>query len=272
MPYADTEAMNKHLTVIAACITPGAHGVVVLDGAGWHSSKALAVPPNLTLMTQPPFAPEVNPVENVWEYLRKNNLAIRITLYQSGKASLGDSGAGNTKGVSLFALALDGCMGAETDACYEDGDFGYQFAARYQKGGLGDAGNELGFLASVNKSFAITGETTLCLLGEAAWFRHLDGGADDAIAFTGSGALEAGAMTYFVAYSQQRALVSGGTDSTEHLLDLTAMFDIGEGVSLGDEKWAIGAGYSFDKADGTTVHTIGLKLSSEFGAVIPFGK
>jgi hypothetical protein len=78
MPYADTEAMNKHLTVIAACITPGAHGVVVLDGAGWHSSKALAVPSNLTLITQPPFAPEVNPVENVWEYLRKNNLAIRI--------------------------------------------------------------------------------------------------------------------------------------------------------------------------------------------------
>ena len=78
MPYANTEAMNEHLAVIAARISPGAHGIVVLDGAGWHSSKALAVPPNLTLITQPPFAPELNPVENVWEYLRKNNLAIRI--------------------------------------------------------------------------------------------------------------------------------------------------------------------------------------------------
>jgi hypothetical protein len=78
MPYADTEAMNAHLKVIAARIAPGAHGVVVLDGAGWHGSKALVIPGNLTLITQPPFAPEVNPAENVWEYLRKNSLAIRV--------------------------------------------------------------------------------------------------------------------------------------------------------------------------------------------------
>jgi hypothetical protein len=78
MPYADTEAMNQHLAVIAARIAPGAHGVIVLDGAGWHSSKALLTPPNLTLVIQPPFAPEVNPAENVWEYLRKNKLAIRV--------------------------------------------------------------------------------------------------------------------------------------------------------------------------------------------------
>ena len=78
MPYADTEAMNQHLAVIAAHIAPGAHGVVVLDGAGWHGSKDLVTPANLTLITQPPVAPEVNPVENVWEYLRKNKLAIRV--------------------------------------------------------------------------------------------------------------------------------------------------------------------------------------------------
>jgi hypothetical protein len=78
MPYADTAAMNEHLAVIAARITPGAHGIIVLDGAGWHCSKALVTPANLTLIIQPPFAPEVNPAENVWEYLRKNKLAIRI--------------------------------------------------------------------------------------------------------------------------------------------------------------------------------------------------
>lgn len=77
MPYADTEAMNQHLAVIAACIAPGAHGVIVLDGAGWHKSQGLVIPANLTLIPQPPFAPEVNPVENVWEYLRQNKLAIR---------------------------------------------------------------------------------------------------------------------------------------------------------------------------------------------------
>jgi DDE superfamily endonuclease len=77
MPYADTQAMNEHLAVIAGCVAPGAHGVIVLDGAGWHASKGLVIPPNLTLIAQPPFAPEVNPVENVWQYLRQNQLAIR---------------------------------------------------------------------------------------------------------------------------------------------------------------------------------------------------
>lgn len=78
MPYADTQAMNAHLEEIAGRVAPGSHGAVVLDGAGWHTGKALVTPVNLTLITQPPFAPEVNPVENVWEYLRQNKLAIRI--------------------------------------------------------------------------------------------------------------------------------------------------------------------------------------------------
>jgi hypothetical protein len=78
MPYADTEAMNAHLAEIAKSVAKGAHGVVVLDGAGWHDSKDLVRPKNLTLITQPPHAPEVNPVENVWEYLRQNKLAARL--------------------------------------------------------------------------------------------------------------------------------------------------------------------------------------------------
>ena len=60
MPYADTAAMNEHLAVIAARVAPGAHGVIVLDGAAWHSSRSLVTPANLTLITQPPFAPEVD--------------------------------------------------------------------------------------------------------------------------------------------------------------------------------------------------------------------
>ena len=78
MPCADTAAMNAHLAVIARRIAPGAHGMIVLDGVGWHGSKSLVTPGNLTLVTQPPFAPELNPVENVWEHLRSNKLAIRI--------------------------------------------------------------------------------------------------------------------------------------------------------------------------------------------------
>ena len=78
MPHADSEAMNLHLHEIGRAVAPGAHAILVLDGAGWHTSHALTPPHNVTLLCLPPYAPELNPVENVWEYLRKNNLSLRI--------------------------------------------------------------------------------------------------------------------------------------------------------------------------------------------------
>ena len=78
MPYADTEAMNAHLVEIARAVAPGAHAILILDGAGWHVSEALAVPETISLVTLPPYAPELNPIENVWEFLRKNKLANRL--------------------------------------------------------------------------------------------------------------------------------------------------------------------------------------------------
>ena len=78
MPFADTQAMNEHLAEIAETVVPGAHAVIVLDGAGWHGSKALCTPDNITLLPLPPYAPELNPIENVWAYLRANKLAISI--------------------------------------------------------------------------------------------------------------------------------------------------------------------------------------------------
>ena len=78
MPYANTEAMELHLQVISRAVTAGAHCALVLDGAGWHVSPKLKLPSNITLIRLPPYAPELNPAENVWEYLRKNNLALRV--------------------------------------------------------------------------------------------------------------------------------------------------------------------------------------------------
>jgi transposase len=78
MPYANSEAMNLHLREIGRAVAPGAHAILVLDGAGWHTSHALKPPDNITLLCLPPYSSELNPVENVWEYLRKNNLALRV--------------------------------------------------------------------------------------------------------------------------------------------------------------------------------------------------
>ncbi|MCZ0964202.1 transposase, partial [Paracoccus benzoatiresistens] len=57
---------------------PGAHALLVLDGAGWHSSTDLIIPPNISLLPLPPYSPELNPVENLWQFLRQNSLANRV--------------------------------------------------------------------------------------------------------------------------------------------------------------------------------------------------
>jgi transposase len=59
-------------------VDPGAHAVVILDQAGWHISRALAVPQNITLLALPPRSPELNPVENIWQYIRENWLSNRV--------------------------------------------------------------------------------------------------------------------------------------------------------------------------------------------------
>ena len=78
LPYVNTEAMGLHLEEIAKAVALGAHALLIVDGAGWHCAKALEVPGNITLLKLPPYAPELNPMENVWAYLRSNKLAISV--------------------------------------------------------------------------------------------------------------------------------------------------------------------------------------------------
>ncbi|WP_291056687.1 IS630 family transposase, partial [Hyphomonas sp.] len=78
MPRCNSEAMSMHLEEIAFQVAPGAHAVVILDQAGWHGSAELVVPPNITLLPLPPRCPELNPVENVWQFMRDNWLSNRI--------------------------------------------------------------------------------------------------------------------------------------------------------------------------------------------------
>ncbi len=66
MPEANTEAMRAHLAEIGRRVGPGAHAVLVLDGAGWHTTPRLRIPDNISLLPLPRYAPELNPVEKVW--------------------------------------------------------------------------------------------------------------------------------------------------------------------------------------------------------------
>jgi transposase len=68
--------MTLHLAEISRQVAPGAHAILILDGAGWHKTGGkLLVPDNITLLPLPPYAPELNPVENIWQYLRQNALS-----------------------------------------------------------------------------------------------------------------------------------------------------------------------------------------------------
>ena len=78
LPRCDTQAMSLHLAEVAQAVAPGAHGVLLMDRAGWHRAQDLVVPDNLTLVLLPARAPELNPVENIWQFLRDNWLSSRV--------------------------------------------------------------------------------------------------------------------------------------------------------------------------------------------------
>ena len=77
------EWMNQHLQWISEHVrsTPGGdlvQVVLVLDRAGWHTSPKLRVPSNITLLHLPAYSPELNPVENLWHWLRSHRLSNRV--------------------------------------------------------------------------------------------------------------------------------------------------------------------------------------------------
>lgn len=78
MPVANTETMNVHLADLSQQLAPGIHALVVVDRAGWHTTKQLTVPDTLTLLPLPSQAPDLNPVELVWHELRQRHLSNRL--------------------------------------------------------------------------------------------------------------------------------------------------------------------------------------------------
>lgn len=78
LPWCNTATMNLHLAEIAQAVAPGAHAVLLVDQAGWHMTPKLIVPPNISIIPQPAKSPELNPQENVWQFMRDNWLSNRI--------------------------------------------------------------------------------------------------------------------------------------------------------------------------------------------------
>jgi hypothetical protein len=77
LPRCATAAMTLFLQELGAHVAPGAHAVLVLDGAGWHTAKDRRWPDNIAPLPLPAYSPELNPQERVWEFLRQHHLALR---------------------------------------------------------------------------------------------------------------------------------------------------------------------------------------------------
>jgi transposase len=78
VPKANADAMNTHLAEISHHIAENAHAILIMDQAGWHGVNCMKPPKNITPLRLPPYAPQLNPVENIWQYLRQNYLGSRI--------------------------------------------------------------------------------------------------------------------------------------------------------------------------------------------------
>jgi hypothetical protein len=78
LPTVSAAAMQAMLDELSAAVAPGAHAIVLMDRAGWHTAKALTVPGNLTPLLLPPYSPELNAIERVWLHLRERFLSPRL--------------------------------------------------------------------------------------------------------------------------------------------------------------------------------------------------
>jgi hypothetical protein len=128
--------------------------------------------------------------------------------------------------------------------------------------------DETGFLAAATARFEID-ETVLRFLGEVAYFKHFEDNPDDAWFATGGVSVEREPVTFWAAYTRKRNLIAGEPDTTEHLVDLTAAYDLGEEFSLAGEKWMLAAAYRYRRDDaGERDHTVGMKLTIDLEGTI----
>ena len=76
-PHVNTGTMNVFLDILSGEVDPGDCVVLIMDQAGWHRARALRVPDNVVILYLPPYSPELNPVENLWGYMRSHHLSNR---------------------------------------------------------------------------------------------------------------------------------------------------------------------------------------------------
>ena len=95
MPYVNAECLSVFLEEFHK-MAPNDEIVLLMDGAAWHKAKKLRIPDKIEIVFLPPYSPELNPVERLWEHLK--NHTIRNKIYSSLSSVM--------EAVALFINAL----------------------------------------------------------------------------------------------------------------------------------------------------------------------
>lgn len=77
-PTVNTDLMQMFIDGLSRHIKADEHAILVLDNAGWHHGKTLCWPANVTPMYLPAYSPELNPAENLWQFLRSHQLSNQV--------------------------------------------------------------------------------------------------------------------------------------------------------------------------------------------------
>ncbi|MBB1420189.1 IS630 family transposase [Pseudoalteromonas sp. SG44-1] len=77
-PIVNKDVMTQHMELISKATEVGRHAVVIVDGAGWHTIDTVKPFNNVTLIKLPPYSPELNPIEQVWSWIRQHCLSNRV--------------------------------------------------------------------------------------------------------------------------------------------------------------------------------------------------
>ncbi len=80
LPCVNVEAMNSFLAEMEKSY-PHEEILLIMDGASWHKSKDLRVPHNIQILCLPPYSPELNPIERLWQHVKYHT--IRNKLFDS---------------------------------------------------------------------------------------------------------------------------------------------------------------------------------------------
>ena len=77
LPNVNIQCMNIFLSEFAKTRN-GRKVVIVMDGAGWHKSHKLIFLENIRIIILPPYSPELNPAEKLWQYIKDHTIKNKI--------------------------------------------------------------------------------------------------------------------------------------------------------------------------------------------------